>query len=152
MRVTFACTAPCSMRNGLRNSERRIVPAGTLWVPADQPDFAVAVQLLEPEAPDSVLSWGLVSGLFEGKEYIDGGALELFARRALEEPEVAADWQRALADPAFAADRGARYRWWFARTPWWDAELGLYPVMRLMAPLPAPQGRELTLTPRTVPR
>jgi hypothetical protein len=135
-----------------RNSERRIVPAGTLWVPADQPDFAVAVQLLEPEAPDSVLSWGLVSGLFEGKEYIDSGALELFARRAVEELAVAAEWQLALADPAFAADRGARYRWWFARTPWWDAELGLYPVMRLMAPLPAPQGRELTLTPRTVPR
>ena len=67
----------------VRASERRLVPAGALWVPADQPDFAVAVQLLEPEAPDSVLSWGLVSGLFEGKEYIDGGALDRFARAAL---------------------------------------------------------------------
>lgn len=139
----------CEVR---RARERRLVPAGTLWVPADQPDFAVAVQLLEPEAPDSVLSWGLVSGLFEGKEYIDGGALELFARTAMEEPATAADWQRALADPLFAADRAARYRWWFSRTPWWDEQIGLYPVLRLMAPLPPPRERQLTLTPLTVPR
>ena len=135
-----------------RASERRIVPAGSLWVPADQPEFAVAVQLLEPEAPDSVLSWGLVSALFEGKEYIDGGALELFARRAVEDPAVAAEWQRALAEPDFAADRAARYRWWFSRTPWWDEEIGLYPVFRLMTPLPPAQERQLTLTPQTVPR
>lgn len=133
-------------------SERRLVPAGALWVPADQPDFAVAVQLLEPEAPDSVLSWGLVSGLFEGKEYIDGGALDRFARTELAEPEVAAEWEKALADPAFAADRAARYRWWFARTPWWDEQLGLYPVLRLMEPLPPPQGRELELMPQGSPR
>ena len=135
-----------------RASERRTLPAGTLWVPADQPDFAVAVQLLEPEAPDSVLSWGLVSSLFEGKEYIDSGALELFARRALADPEVAAQWGRALADSAFAADRMARYRWWFARTPYWDEQIGLYPVFRLMAPLPPPQERQIFLTPLTVPQ
>ncbi len=135
-----------------RGRERRIVPAGALWVPADQPDFAVAVQLLEPEAPDSVLSWGLVSSLFEGKEYIDGGALDLFARAALADPAVAAQWQKALADPAFAGDRSARYRWWFARTPHWDEQIGLYPVLRLMDPLPPSQEPQLHLTPRTVPR
>ena len=135
----------------VRASERRLVPAGALWVPADQPDFAVAVQLLEPEAPDSVLSWGLVSGLFEGKEYIDGGALDRFARSALADRKVAADWAQALSDPAFAADRSARYRWWFARTPWWDEQIGLFPVLRLMEPLPPPQARQLDLTPEAPP-
>jgi hypothetical protein len=136
-----------------RASERRTVPAGALWVPADQPDFAVAVQLLEPEAPDSVLAWGLVSGLFEGKEYIDGAALELFARQALGNPQVpamaalAAEWKTALADPAFSADRAARYRWWFARTPHRDEQVGLYPVFRRMTPLPPPQERQIELTP-----
>ncbi len=136
----------------VRTNERRVVPEGTLWVPADQPDFAVAVQLLEPEAPDSLLAWGLLSTLFEGKEYIDAGALDLFARSALADPAIAAEWQQALADPVFAADRDARYRWWFARTPFRDEQVGLYPVLRLMAPLPPPQGRELILTPLTVPR
>ncbi len=136
----------------VRGRERRIVPAGALWVPADQPDFAVAVQLLEPEAPDSVLSWGLVSSLFEGKEYIDGSALDLHVRAALVDPAVAAQWQEALADPVFAGDRSARYRWWFSRTPYWDEQIGLYPVLRLMEPLPQPQERQIELTPETVPR
>ncbi|MEO8277592.1 MAG: M14 family metallopeptidase [Thermoanaerobaculia bacterium] len=117
-----------------RAVERRKVPAGALWVPADQPNFAVAVQLLEPEAPDSMLSWGLVSGLFEGKEYIDGDALDLFARNALNDPAIAAEWEKALGDPAFAADKSARYRWWFSRTPWWDGEVGLFPVFRVLTP------------------
>ena len=46
----------------------------------------------------------------------------------------------------------ARYRWWFARTPYWDEQIGLYPVLRLMQPLPQPQERQLELTPETVPR
>ncbi|MEO7793952.1 MAG: M14 family metallopeptidase [Thermoanaerobaculia bacterium] len=135
-----------------RALEHRTVPAGALWVPADQPDFAVAVQLLEPEAPDSVLSWGLVSGLFEGKESIDAGALDRFALAALADRAVAAEWESALADPLFAADRGARYRWWFARTPFHDEQVGLYPVLRLMEPLPQPQEQQIVLTPQTVPR
>ncbi len=41
-----------------RAKEQRQVPAGALWVPADQPDFEVAVQLLEPDAPDSLARLG----------------------------------------------------------------------------------------------
>jgi hypothetical protein len=124
-----------------RTTVVRSIPAGALWVPADQPDFAVAVQLLEPEAPDSVLTWGLVSGLFEGKEYIGGAALDLFAREAVRDPAVAAAWKSALEDPAFAADRAARYRWWFERTPYWDEQIGLYPVFRVLKPMPGRRSR-----------
>ena len=53
-----------------RQTERRSVPAGAVWVPANQPDFEVAVQLFEPEAPDSMLRWGLLNTVFERKEYI----------------------------------------------------------------------------------
>lgn len=116
--------------------ERRSVPAGALWIPAAQPDFAVAVQLLEPEAPDSLLAWGLVSSIFEGKEYIGEATLDELARQQLVDPAVAAAWQSALADPKFAGDRRARYRWWYRRTPYWDEQVGLYPVFRLMGPLP----------------
>ena len=63
-----------------RKAERREVPRGALWIPADQPDFEVAVQLLEPEAPDSLFSWGLLSIVTERKEYISGRVLERLAR------------------------------------------------------------------------
>ena len=120
-----------------RAVERRAIPAGALWVPADQPDFEVAVQLLEPEAADSVLSWGLVSALFEDKEYIDIPKLDELAKRQLEDPAVRAEWEKALADPAFAGDPAARYRWWYRRTPYWDEQIELFPVFRLLEPLPS---------------
>ena len=119
-----------------RARERRQVPAGALWIPADQPDFEVAVQLLEPEAPDSLFAWGLLSTVLERKEYIDGFLLEAEARRRLEDPALAADWARALADPAFAADARARYLWWFERTPWRDESVGLLPYFRALAAPP----------------
>jgi len=119
-----------------RALERRAIPPGSLWVPADQPDFEVAAQLLEPEAPDSVLRWGLVNTVFERKNYIDPDLLEDLARAMIADPEVAAAWQQALEDESFAADRGARYLWWYRRTAYWDEQVGLLPACRVMAALP----------------
>jgi hypothetical protein len=119
-----------------RRPETRRIPEGALWVPADQPDFEVAVHLLEPDAPDSLLAWGFLSGIFERKEWIDGPELERMAADLLKDPVVASDWQTALADPAFAKDAAARYEWWSRRTPYWDETIGLMPVYRAMKPLP----------------
>lgn len=122
----------------MRQAETRRLPKGSLWIPADQPDFEVAVHLLEPDAPDSLLAWGLLSGIFERKEWIDGPELERLARELLKDPKVVAEWQAALADPAFANDPAARYQWWSRRTPYWDETMGLVPAYRVMKPLPRP--------------
>jgi hypothetical protein len=118
-----------------RQTERQRVPAGSLWVPADQPSFEVAVQLFEPEAPDSLVRWGVVSSLFERKIYIGLDVLEGLAREMLADDAVRAAWTHALEDPGFAADQRARYLWWYRRTPYWDDTVGLLPVMRVMHPL-----------------
>ncbi|HEY9422001.1 MAG TPA: hypothetical protein VIW92_11350, partial [Thermoanaerobaculia bacterium] len=139
MRVSSPKPAPSSYQGlvrvtpqAARSVERRTLPAGTLWVPADQADFEVAVQLLEPEAPDSLLSWGLLSSVFERKEYIDPRVLERLATERLRDPKVAAEWREALKDPKLAADGGARYEWWYSRTPYWDDTVGLLPYFRAM--------------------
>ena len=116
-----------------RTPERRHVPAGALWIPADQPDFEVAVQLLEPEAPDSLVAWGLVSLVLERKEWIDLGVLEGLAREMLRDEATKAAWEQALADEKFAADRMARWTWWYRRTKYWDETVGLLPVLRVLA-------------------
>ena len=116
-----------------RQSETRTVPAGALWVPADQPDFEIAVQLLEPEAADSLFSWGHLSSVVERKEYIGAGELDDLAREMLGDPDTRAAWEARLEDPAFASDRGAKYLWWYRRTPHWDETVGLMPVMRVMS-------------------
>jgi hypothetical protein len=116
-----------------RRGERRRLPAGTLWVPADQPDFAVAAQLLEPEAGDSLLSWGLLSTIWERKEYFSPWVLEDQVAELLRDPKIAAEWQQALADPKLAGDAQARYLWWFRHTPYWDETVGLLPCFRLLS-------------------
>ncbi|HUO85804.1 MAG TPA: hypothetical protein VM617_00315, partial [Thermoanaerobaculia bacterium] len=109
------------------------LPAGTWWIPADQPHFEVAVQLFEPEADDSLFSWGLLSTALERKEYIEPRVLEPLVRRRLaEDPELAGEWAVALEDPAFAADANARWLWWYRRTPYWDDTVGRLPVFRAL--------------------
>ena len=78
------------------------------------------------------MRWGLLSLVLERKEYIGPAVLEDLARDMLEDSRVAADWERALEDEAFANDRGARYLWWYRRTVHWDETVGLMPVMRLL--------------------
>ena len=131
-----------------RRTERRKIPAGALWVPADQPDFAVAVQLFEPEAPDSLLSWGLLSSVFEQKEYIDTRVLEGLVAGLLKDPKAAAEWQAAMKDEKLAGDPFARYLWWYRRTPYWDETIGLMPVFRVMA---APGFRTAVWAPERAP-
>jgi hypothetical protein len=111
----------------------RTVPAGSLWIPADQPDFELAVQLLEPDAPDSLFSWGLMSTALERREYIGSQRLDEEARGLLEDPAIRAEWEKALEDEAFAADTEARYLWWYARTPYWHSSVGELPAWRALA-------------------
>ncbi len=117
-----------------RQTERRTIPAGALWIPADQPEFEVAVQLLEPEAPDSLVRWGLLNSVFERKEYIGLDTLEGLARDMLSDPETRTAWNAALEDEEFAGNGGARYIWWYRRTAFWDESVGLMPVYRVMDP------------------
>ena len=116
-----------------RGTETRGIPAGSLWIPADQPDFEVAVQLFEPEGRDSLLRWGALSSIFEMKTYIGLGKLEEIARTMIADDEVRTAWERALEDPDFATDERARYMWWYRRTPHWDEQVGLLPVYRVLS-------------------
>lgn len=121
-----------------RRTERREIPEGALWIPADQPDFEIAVQLLEPEAPDSLVRWGLLNSVFERKEYIGLDTLETLARDMLSDPEIRKSWEQALKDEDFAGNGGARYIWWYQKTAFWDESIGLMPVYRVMNPVDLP--------------
>jgi hypothetical protein len=116
-----------------RETERRHVPAGALWIPADQPDFELAVQLFEPEAPDSLMAWGLLSIVLERKEYIATRLLERLAREMLQDPSIRNAWEEALADEAFSSDPHARWVWWYRRTRYWDETVGLLPIYRVLS-------------------
>jgi hypothetical protein len=108
------------------------IPVGSLVVPLDQPAANVAIELLEPQAPDSLLRWGYLDASFEAKEYGEPRVVEKLAREMmLKSPALAAEFDRKLKDdPAFAASPSRRLAFFFERSPWYGVQgVGRYPVL-----------------------
>jgi murein tripeptide amidase MpaA len=120
--------------------ERRIFPAGSVIVPLAQELAKVAINLLEPEAPDSLVHWGFFNATFEQKEYAENYVLEKLAREMLaSDPKLREEFEKKLAsDPKFAASPRERLQFFYKRSPYWDRQMNLYPVGRITAPLSAP--------------
>ncbi|MGK4005076.1 M14 family zinc carboxypeptidase [Sorangium sp. So ce1036] len=120
--------------------ERRDLPAGSLFIPIAQPLAPLVLHLLEPRAPDSLVSWGFFNAAFERKEYMESYVAEEEARRMLAaDPALRAEFEARLRDPAFAGDPGARLDFFYQRHPSWDERVNRVPVFRVAAP-PLPLG------------
>jgi hypothetical protein len=107
---------------------------GSVIVPLNQRAANVAINLLEPQAPDSLLHWGFLNAIFEAKEYGEPRVLEKLARQMIaKDPTLKVAFEQKLhGDPAFAADSYARLNWFYLRSPWFTAQhVGQYPVLRL---------------------
>lgn len=112
------------------------VPAGSVIVPMNQRAANVAIQLLEPQAPDSLLHWGYLNAIFEPKEFGEPRVLEKLARDMMaKDASLKAEFEQKLHDdPAFAASSRARLNFFFMRSPWYTVQrVGAYPVLRVDA-------------------
>lgn len=110
------------------------LPAGSVIVPMNQRAANVAINLLEPQAPDSLLHWGFLDAVFEPKEYGEPRVVEKLARDLMaKNPALKAEFEQKLKDdPKFAANPGARLQFFFERSPWYSAQdVGAYPVLKL---------------------
>jgi len=115
-----------------RVTREDLLPAGSAIVPLDQPAANVAIELLEPQAPDSLLRWGYLDAIFEPKEYGEPRVVEKLARDMLQHaPDLAAEFADKLkTDPAFAASPQARLEFFFEKSPWYAVQdVGRYPVL-----------------------
>jgi hypothetical protein len=108
-------------------------PAGSALVYLDQPAARVALNLLEPDAPDSLARWGYLDAIFEQKEYADDRVMEVMAREMMaHDPKAKEEFEKKLAaDPAFAASAKARLEFFYDRTPYHDDHLDIYPIGRI---------------------
>jgi hypothetical protein len=106
--------------------------AGALFVPIAQPLARLVVNLLEPQAPDSIAAWGGFNNAFERKEYMESYVAEDVARDMLaKDPALRARFEQRLRDdPAFAASPRARLEFFQRLHPSWDTGYDRYPVLR----------------------
>jgi murein tripeptide amidase MpaA len=113
--------------------ERMTFPAGSVVVPLAQPAAHVALHLLEPDGPDSLVAWGFFNPIFEQKEYGESYVLEKLAREMMAKDEhLRREFeQRVATDPKFASSAHERLQFFYERSPYWDAQLNLYPVGRV---------------------
>jgi hypothetical protein len=126
---------------GAWKAERRDLAPGALWVPVAQPRSVLAASLLEPEAPDSFLSWGELNAHYVRVEYLEPYVLEAFARQAMaRDAGLRAEFEAAfppgsptpagVAAAGPAPERDPRLEWWAQRHPSWDASYRVYPILR----------------------
>ena len=120
---------------GAWRAETRDIPAGSLFVPIAQPKARLVMALLEPQAPDSYVTWGFFNNAFEQKEFVETYVAEQMGRDMLEkDPALKAEFEQKLAtNPEFAHDPKARLDFFYRRHASWDERVNLYPVYRVDA-------------------
>lgn len=124
---------------GRWQAERRVLDAGSIYVPIAQRRARLILHLLEPTAPDSFAAWGYFNAVFEQKEYMEPYVAEEIAREMLaRDPSLRAAFAAALAvDPELAKSPARRLDFFYRRHASWDERKDLVPVFRLQQPTPA---------------
>ncbi|MHC4953820.1 MAG: M14 family metallopeptidase [Planctomycetota bacterium] len=110
-------------------------PPGTVRVTTDQPLGDLAMHLLEPAAPDSLFRWGFFLEILQRTEYVENYVMVPLAESMLKsDPKLKKAYEeRVASDKEFREDAGARLRWFYERTPYFDKEWRIYPVGRELA-------------------
>ena len=117
-------------------TEKRTFPANSIIIPLDQTAADAAIHLLEPNSPDSFMFWGFFNPIFEQKEYGEGYVVEKLAREMLEKnPELKKEFEEKLKDENFAKNPYARLNFFYTRSPYFDKNINLYPVGRIVKKL-----------------
>lgn len=116
--------------------ETRTFPANSIVVSLAQESANVAIHLLEPDSPDSLIRWGFFNAVFEQKEFAEGYILEKLAAEMLAKDEnLRKKFDEKLKDKSFAENPSARLRFFYDNSPFYDKRIGLYPVGRITSSL-----------------
>lgn len=113
--------------------EKVTIPEGSFIIKTNQPNVRAVLHFLEPKSPDSFLRWGFFNTIFEQKEYFEPYVMEKIAKEMLEEnPELKKEFEQKLAeDEKFRDNWWQRLNFFYERSPFYDKNLNLYPVMRI---------------------
>jgi hypothetical protein len=115
--------------------QSRLFHSGTVVLWLHQRAAKVAIHALEPEAPDAFSAWGFFDAIFEQKEYAEDYVMEAVAEQMLhEDSHLQSEFVEKLkSDTTFAKSPSARLNFFYQHSPYWDEQMNIYPVARLMS-------------------
>ncbi|MBL8180306.1 MAG: peptidase M14 [Blastocatellia bacterium] len=127
-RITLTCKP-------LPITDTRSYAAGSVIVRLNQPAANVAIHLLEPAGPDSLVYWGFFNSVFEQKEYGESYQIEKLAKEMLDkDPRLKAEFEAKLKDESFAKNPRARLQFFYERSRFYvDQQIGRHPVGRIVS-------------------
>lgn len=111
-------------------------PAGSILIDMNQPSARVVAWMLEPSAPGSYVYWGFFNQVVQAPNefWIRLGYMEEKGREMLaKDPELKAEFEQKMQDPAFAGDPNAILNFFYAKvrkTSHQNSEL--HPAWRVM--------------------
>jgi murein tripeptide amidase MpaA len=115
--------------------EKIEVPAGSWYVPLNQPRARLIMALLHPAAPDALIRLGYAGSIFQQMGRIGANtylSVPIATKVAQEHPDWLVEFNAKLAsDPAFAADANARITWWVSRSNYQPSSTNRYPVLEI---------------------
>jgi hypothetical protein len=116
--------------------EIREFATNSIIISLAQENANVAIHLLEPQSNDSFAYWGFFNAIFEQKEFGEGYVIEKLAREMLAKDEnLRKEFSEKMKDENFAKSPQARLRFFYDRSPYYDKNIGLYPVGRIVTSL-----------------
>ena len=108
------------------------IPAGSIYVPADQADARLVAHLLEPLSQDSLVRWGFMNSIFQPREYFSSFVFEPIAARAFaDDPDLKTRFEEELAAGSIDDNAFSRLYWVFSQSPYRDTSANIYPIVRV---------------------
>ncbi len=108
--------------------------AGDLLIPMNQVGNRYVIETLEPQARDSFFRWNFFDSILEQREYFSPYVFEETAEKMLiNDAELKKEFEAKQAnDEDFAKDARAQLYFLYQRSPNFEADYRLYPVMRVI--------------------
>ena len=115
-------------------TEQLSFPKGTFIIKTKQRGIRIIANLLEPEAPDSFLSWGFFNAFLERKEYAEDFVMEPLAQKMLKDnANLKNEFVKKLKDDeGFRNNPLERLDYFYRRSNYFDRRENIYPIFRLI--------------------
>ena len=109
------------------------IPEGSYLFLTDHANARLLTHLLEPKSPDSFVRLGFMNHIFERKEYYEDYVMEEIAEEMLaNDPELKKHFETKLKnEEEFRNDPRARLDFFYERSPYFDKQKNLYPILRI---------------------